>query len=292
MLGFFVRLISRLPFGVLYAFSDCIYFTLYYVGRYRRRIARRNLTESFPEKSEKEIVTLEKKFYRFFADNLMETIKLATISAAELSRRMRFTNIDQVNAEVLKGRSVSLFLGHFGNWEWISSIPLHLPPDVTGIQIYHTLSNKHVNALMLKIRERMGAHCVEMRHTARCITSMAYEHRECMVGFIADHSPRRKFATDFIPFLHHCVPVLTGPEKLTKRYGYEAWFVDVRRVKRGFYQAEFVPISLNPQSMPDHELTRAYFGLLEQAIRRQPELYLWTHNRFKYAKPLTTNPTN
>lgn len=292
MLGLLVKLISRIPFGGLYAISDGLYFVIYYIVRYRRKVVRRNLTESFPEKSHGEIVALEKKFYHYFADYILETCKLASITPEEISRRMKFTNIDAVNAVARQGRSVSLFLGHYANWEWISSIPLHLDKEVIGAQIYHELNNKQANKLLLKIRERMGAVNVEMHHTARFITHLATEKKVCMIGFIADHSPRYKDANYFIPFLNHCVPVLTGPEKITKRYGYEAWFVDVRRVKRGYYEAEFVPISADPRQLPDFEVTDTYFSLLQQTIMRQPELYLWTHKRFKFAKKVNSPSTD
>lgn len=292
MLSLLVKLLSHLPFGVLYALSDGLFYVLYYIVRYRRGIVRRNLSESFPDKSKAEIVAIEKKFYRHFTDNMLETCKLATISREEISRRMRFVNMETVNAETRQGHSLSLFLGHYANWEWISSIPLHLDKGVIGAQIYHTLSNKAADTLMLKIRERMGAVNVEMRHTARFITRQVADGNVCMVGFIADHSPRRKDATHFLPFLHHCAPVITGPEKITKRYDYQAWFVDVRRVRRGYYEAEFVRMDANPRTLPDFELTTIYFRLLEQMIRRQPELYLWTHNRFKYAKPAAESPEN
>lgn len=276
---------------MLYAISDGLFYVIYYIVRYRRKLARRNISESFPEKSQSEVVAIEKKFYHYFADYLLETCKLASISPEEICRRMKFSNIDAVNAVASQGRSVSLYLGHYANWEWVSSIPLHLDKGVIGAQIYHELSNKQANTILLKIRERMGAVNVEMHQTARFITRLAAEGKVCMVGFIADHSPRYKDATYFIPFLNHCVPGITGPEKITKRYGFEAWFLDVRRVKRGYYEAEFVPISANPRQLPDFEVTDRYFRMLEQTIRRQPELYLWTHNRFKFAKKATSPTT-
>lgn len=284
LLSFFLKLLSYIPFRMLYVVSDCLFYPLYYVFRYRRRVVRKNLTESFPEKSEQEIKQIEKKFYHYFADQVLESCKMATISPEELSRRMKFLNVEAANAVLKEGKSISLYIGHYGNWEWISSMPLWTGKEVVAVQIYHKLSNENMNKLILHNRERMGAVSVEMRKTARYITEAVSANQVSIVGFIADHSPRKKESRYFLPFLNHEAPVLTGTEKITKHYGFEAWFLNMKRVKRGFYEAEFVRLHENPRLLPDYELTAMYFRMLEQMIQNRPELYLWTHNRFKYAK--------
>lgn len=286
LLSFLFRTISYIPFKVLYVLSDGLFYVVYYVIKYRRRIVRKNLTESFPEKDEQEIRRLEKKFYRFFTDQVLESVKMATISPEEMSRRMKFTNVEVVNDVLKGGRSIALYIGHYGNWEWVSSIPLCLEKDVQAVQIYHKLSNENMDRLMLNNRGRMGAISVEMRKTARFITDMVANRKVGIVGFIADHSPRKKDARHFLSFLNHDVPVLTGTEKIIKHYDFEAWFLNMKRVKRGFYEAELVQLHENPKSLPDFELTALYFQMLEKMIQSRPELYLWTHNRFKYAKKL------
>ena len=144
-----LKVFSLIPFGLLYIFSDCLFYIIYYVFRYRRDIVRKNITESFPEKSEREIIGVEKDFYRYFADNLLETCKLATISRKEIERRMKFTNVDAFNEILRSGKSISLYLGHYGNWEWCSSIPLHFIEGITSAQIYHQLSNASMDRLMM-----------------------------------------------------------------------------------------------------------------------------------------------
>lgn len=284
LLLFFIRVLSYIPFSILYILSDFLFFLVYYIFRYRRRIVRKNLTESFTDKNHKEIIIIEKRFYHFFVDMMLESIKLASMSKDEMKRRMVFKNSDEVNAVLRDGKSIGLYLGHYANWEWCSSIPLHLEDDVIGAQIYHKLKNENMDRIMLRIRERMGAHCVDMRKTARYVTELITEHKNCFIGFIADQSPRWKDSRHFIPFLNHNVPVLTGTEKIIKHYGFEAFFLKVRRLKRGYYEAEFIRMHDNPQSLPDFELTSIYFDMLEQMIKENPEFYLWTHNRFKYAK--------
>ncbi len=252
---------------------------------YRRDVVRRNLTTSLPEKSSQEIASIEKAFYHFFMDTILESGKLVSISQEEMKRRMIFPNVEEVNASLRAGKSIALFLGHYGNWEWCSSMPLWLEKNIVGAQIYHALRNKEVDRLILHNRERMGATCVEMRKTARYVNELATAGKVNLIGFIADQSPRKRDANYFLPFLSHNVPVLVGTEKLAKRYGYEAWFLKVRRVKRGYYEAEFVKMHDDAPSLPDFELTAIYYEMLEAEIRRAPELYMWSHNRFKYARP-------
>lgn len=286
LLSFFVKSLSYIPFCVLYLISDFLYIFVYYVFRYRRYIVRKNLTESFPEKSEQEIVKIEKQFYHFFVDMIFESCKLMSMSVDEIKRRMCFKNVDEVNVLVKDGKSIALYLGHYANWEWCSSIPLYLDKSVNGAQIYHKLSNKYMDRLMLSIRERMGAACVDMHKTARYVTELAAENKVSVIGFIADQSPRKKDSRHFLHFLNHNTPVLTGTEKIIKHYGFEAFFVNVERVKRGYYVAEFVRLHNAPCSLPDFELTELYFQKLEKCIRKQPELYLWSHNRFRHAEKL------
>lgn len=273
-----------MPFRLLYIVSDILFPLFYYIIRYRRKIVRKNFTESFPDKNRKEIVAVEKKFYRFFIDMALESCKTLDMSADELMKRMKFTNIDLPNGFLAEGRSVGIFLGHFGNWEWISTMSLWLDKRAIAAQIYRKLRNRYMNEIMMKMRQRTGSVCVEMRHTARFMAEGASDGTPRIIGFIADQSPKRKDAKYFVDFLNHHVPVLTGTEKAIKHFGYEALFLSVRRVRRGYYECEFSVLHDNPKALPDFELTDLYFKRLEEEIRKAPELYLWTHNRFKYAE--------
>lgn len=286
LLSALINIFAKIPFCIIYILSDLLFYIIYYIAQYRRKIVRKNLTESFPEKSTHEIRIIEKKFYKHFTDQALELIKLASISKKDIRRRMIFTNIEAINAQLREGKSISLFLGHYGNWEWASSLPLWLENNVIGAQIYHRLRNKSIDKIVQYIRGRMGASNVEMRKTAYFINKQSMARNVCLIGFISDQSPRIKDATHFLHFLNHNTPVLVGTEKVTKRYGYEAWFLHIKKKKRGYYEAEFIQMHQNPQSLPDFELTAIYYRLLEKTIKECPELYLWTHNRYKHATKL------
>lgn len=278
-----VKLLSHMPFPVMYAMSDMLFCPVYHLVRYRRKVVRRNLTESFPEKSLREIRRIEKRFYHHMIDTFLETTKLGSLSPEDMARHMKFTNVDEVNEILKAGKSISVYIGHFGNWEWISASGMWLNTYSDCLQIYHKLADKHMDGTMMKLRERFGNKCVEMRHTVRYVAAASKNPRPLIIGFIADHSPKRRDANHYIRFLNHEVPVLTGTEKLTKHFGFGAMFMSVKKVKRGYYEAEFRTLHDNPGFLPDFELTSLYFKRLEKEIRETPELYLWSHNRFKYA---------
>lgn len=284
LLSFVIKLISYIPFSVLYIISNCLYTIVYNLFRYRRKLVRKNLIESFPQKSTKEIISIETKFYQHFCDLILETIKLYTISPKDIKLHMKFKNVEDIKVSQRSGKSIALFLGHYGNWEWISSLPIWLDSNIIGAQIYHELHNKTLDQLMLTIRGRMGSSNIEMRKTARFMNTQANFGNVCTIGFIADQSPTKKDAKHFLHFLNHTTPVLVGTEKIIKRYDYEPWFVKVTRKKRGFYEAEFIKMHENAQNLDDYKLTSIYYDLLEEMICMCPELYLWAHNRFKHAK--------
>ena len=169
--------LSLLPFWVHYIFADILYLLIYYVDRYRVKVVRKNLKSAFPEKSEEELRRIEKDFYQWFCDYIVETIKLMTINRKEMKRRMAFKNPEALDEAVASGQSVALYLGHLCNWEWVSSVPLWVKPDTWCGQIYHPLENKDFDRLFLKIRERMDAHCIAMQDTLREQGEPARYHR-------------------------------------------------------------------------------------------------------------------
>ncbi len=283
-----VWLVGSIPFAVLYALSDVIYYPFYYLVRYRRRIVRRNLTEAFPEKSLREIETIERKFYHFFLDVALETCKLATISDADIQRRMPFAGVDYIHNLFAEGHSVAVFLGHYGNWEWISSTGLWLP-ETHVAQIYRPQSNATMDAVLMTIRQKKGNECVARNEVVRYMSRGKAEGIQHIIGFIADQTPKKRESKVFLPFLNHLTPVLMGTEKVTRHFGYAAMFISCRRVRRGYYDCAFVPLCDDPRSLPEVELTKRYYHLFEQQILSQPECYLWTHNRFRNATVISHN---
>ena len=278
------KLLSLIPLGVMYILSDILFYLFYYLIRYRRNVTRKNLTESFPEKNKNEIIGIEKRFYRFLIDTFFETCKLATLSPKKIGRHIRFLNLEELNETFNSGQSVSLYLGHLGSWEWYSSMTLCFPPQIVSGQVYKRLHSPLSDRLMLENRRRFGAENVEMNDVLRWIHRLHSAETTSILGYLADQSPRLRDIQHYVSFLNHQVPALVGAEKITKKYNYAAFYLEIKRFKRGKYEAKFVKMHDNPSSLSDFQLTDIFYQHLEKNIRQQPELYLWTHKRFKYAK--------
>ncbi len=274
--------LSRLPMRVLYWVSDVEYILVYYVVRYRRRVVRYNLTSSFPEKPEDEIVSIEKGFYRWFADYFFEAVKLLTISDKELRRRLRVVNAEEVEQCFAEGQNCAAILGHYGNWEWLTCVGIALPPERMLGLIYHPLYNHAFDELFRRIRshEKNGVP-VPKQDILRRLVEYRQKGIMSMFGYISDQGPKWENIHLWLPFLNHDTPVFTGGERIMRKMNDAVFYVDITRPRRGYYVATFKLITREPNSLPEFDITRRFFALLENTIRREPRYYLWTHNRWK-----------
>ena len=272
---------SLLPLRIHYVLSDLLFWLLYGVVGYRKAVIRKNLRESFPEKSEEELRKIARGYYHFFCDYIVETIKMMTISKENIRRRLTFKGTELVDEIVESGQSCAVYLGHLCNWEWVTSLPLWVTPKAQCGQIYHPLENKGFDRLFLYSRQRFGATCIAMQDTLREIVNYRSKNQPVVIGYISDQVPFWTNIHHWVDFLHHDTPVLTGTERIARKVGHAVFFLDVHRVRRGYYEAEFKLMTREPQKMDDFEITDIYFKLLEESIRRAPEFWLWSHNRWK-----------
>lgn len=272
-------IISLLPLWVFYRLSDGLYYLVYHVVRYRRRVVYANLRSSFPEKSEAEIERIAKDFYSFFCDYIVETLKLFSMGEKNMRKRMKFEGLDQVKEDFANERSVSAYLGHYCNWEWISSLGLHL--DEQCGQIYHPLENATLDRLFLYMRGRFKAQSIKMDDTFLTILKWKKEGRKNIVGYIADQVPGYNNIHYWADFLHHDTPVFTGAERISKIMDTAVYYIDVERPRRGYYVARFIKIADSLNEHPVFFATEQYFRLLEQNIQRAPQYWLWSHKRWK-----------
>ena len=235
------KLMSLLPMGVLHLLSDLIYFPLYYVVRYRRKVVRKNLVNAFPEKTEKEIEEIEKKFYASFCDYVMETVKLMSMSPENIKKHIRFEGIEEVERLASQeSRPCVIYMGHTFNWEFVTSLPLHFKdPKIQLGQIYHPLANKAMDRLFLELRNQYGSENIAMKSTLRRIVDIAKQKQQFIIGFIADQVPTWNEIHHWVDFLNQDTPVFTGTEKIAKRTNSAVFYLHVRRVKRGKYNAHF-----------------------------------------------------
>ena len=274
-------LLSLLPMKVHYFISDVMFWLLYRLIGYRKQVIRHNLQTSFPEKSEEELRKIERGFYHFFCDYLVESVKLMTIRPENIRRRMVFKGKELVDELINSGQSCAIYLGHYCNWEWVTSLPLWVSPKAQCGQIYHPIENKDFDRLFLRSRQRLGAVCIPMADTLRKIVEYKKAGQPVVIGYISDQVPYWTSIHHWVDFLHHDTPVLTGTERIARKMDHAVFFLDVRRVRRGYYEAEIKLITRDPQKMADYEITDIYYQMLGQSIRRAPEFWLWSHNRWK-----------
>lgn len=280
----FFYMLSLLPMWFLYRLADVGYLFIYYVLKYRRGIVRQNLVSSFPEKTNSEIVNIEKQFYRWFADYFLESIKLLSISRKQLAKRLTIINADLIENDFKEGTHVAAILGHYCNWEWLSAVTIGLPNNRVAALVYKPIKNKIINHLFYCLRSSQGGVPVAKNDILRALVKYKKQQTMTLFGYIADQSPRWQNIHLWLPFLHHQTPVFTGSERIMRKMNNAVYYADMSRPKRGYYTCTFRLITKEPNSLPENDITRRFFEMLEVSIKAQPHLYLWTHNRWKRTK--------
>ncbi len=276
--GFFY-LLSLLPFWLLYIISDIIFIILYYIFRYRRKVVDENLFHAFPEKSAQERASIRIKYYRYLTDLIVESLKLLTISDAEVRKRVFVPNPDLITDYFSEGQSVLGILGHYGNWE-MGALRFSQLFDERRIIVYKPLSNKFFDNVVIRMRSRFGATLVDMKSTMRKLIS--YRNERTITVLVGDQTPAKPEIKYFTNFLNQPTAVFLGVEKLAKLTNSVVVFCDIRRIRRGHYQCKFIPMFKNPKETNEYEITHAHVKYLEEVIREKPEYWLWSHRRWKF----------
>lgn len=280
ILPFILILIGKVPYKVLYILSEVMLFIVYRIFRYRIDTVQKNLKNSFPKHSLIDLKKIEKNFYRNFCDVLLENLLLFTISEKELKKRMKLLNPEIFDALYNKDKGAILIGAHYNNWEWMAlSLGVYAKQDV--FSVYKPLNNKTINALMLKARERYGANVLPMTSFAK--TVLENKNRATINLMLTDQSPHKSKVDFYCTFLNQDTPVYLGPEKLVNAANLELLFVEVHRVKRGFYEMKIV--TLEDKSIEEKESkTLLHVNHLEKIINDQPENWLWSHKRWKNSR--------
>lgn len=277
---------------VHYFISNLMYPLIYYIIRYRRTIVRKNLTRSFPEKDMGEIKKLERKFYRFFCDYFVENIKALTIKRENMMRRMKFENIELVSDCFKDKQFIFLYLGHFCNWEYLASICWWMPEGSATGQLYTRLHSEWMDRLFFKIRSRYGGENINKNESLRRIVQIQKTGKKTLIGFISDQGPKRQNIHLWVDFMHQDTPVFTGTERIAKKVDAAVIYGKVTRIRRGYYRCELLPVTNNPKSFDEHDITRLYIKMLEEDIKKDPARWLWTHNRWKRQRDNTPTATD
>lgn len=272
--------LSRLPFGVLYLFSDLCFLVVYYLIPYRKRLVITNLRNSFPEKSEAEIQAIAKRFYHHLTDLMVESLKLFSISDKEAHERIKIVGMEQYTGFFEKKIQWIVATGHYGNWEWLACMPNRLLYEV--MSLYKPLHNKILDRITLKSRTRFGAIMVPSHDAVRDVANRVRSGKLSIMCFIADQSPKKSMIQYRTTFLNQDTPVYLGIEKLARKYATGVCFLWLDKVGRGRYEIKVKVLTEDASQLAPYEVTELYMKAMEDVIREKPEYWLWTHRRWKY----------
>lgn len=276
-----VTFLGWLPFWFLYLLSDGLYWLLYKLIGYRKKVVRTNLSNAFPNKSEKELKAIEEKFYHHLFDLLIESIKGFSLSKETLLKRQQLALPNILQSTIAKGRSIIVVGGHYGNWEWGGmSASYYVGTD--SIILYSPVKNKYIDAYIKRSRGMFETHFWASHKAPRAFK--AFKDQKAAFILIADQSPSNPKRAHWMPFLNQDTAILKGPAAYAKQYNLPLLFIDIQRIKRGYYKMEASVLTENPTEYTTEELTRLHVKKLEEVIQQRPELWLWSHRRWKHSR--------
>ena len=277
--------LSRLPLGFHHWCADYVLFPMmYHIVRYRRRLVAKNLRMAFPDKSDAERKQIAKAFYHQFCDTIVESLYGWHRTNDELRPYMIYENMEEVNRLIDAAGGGIFTLAHMGNWEWMATMQNWVSPGVKELNVYRQLKNPRIDRLMLAIREQRGGACVEKQRILREMIRYRNEQQPVIVGLLSDQKPRPEVTRVWLPFLHQETGFLDGAEVLARKFGYPVFYSFLTRTSRGHYKGQIRILAADPKNTAEGEITAAYAKALEENILSQPELWLWTHNRFRWKR--------
>ncbi len=275
---FSIYFMAIIPFWLLYQFSNILAFLFNYVFQYRKKVIITNLRNSFPEKSDKEINRIARKAYKNLTDIIVESIKGYTISDKEIQKRFKIKNPELLNEYFYSGQSAICVTAHYGNWEW-GAIAGSLQIKHKSIAIYKPLTNKYIDAFIKRRRAENGTLLKSIQKTTE--TFKKYKNQTCIYILVADQSPSAVKKAYWIDFLNQDTACLHGPEKHARNNNYPVFFLNIQRIKRGYYELTVEKLLEEPAITREGEITQKYMRRLEEIIKEKPENWLWSHKRWK-----------
>lgn len=280
ILFFILLLISKLPLRILYIFSDTIFFLNYYIIGYRKKVVIDNLKNSFPDKTEKEINLISKKYFSNFFDYIVEMLKAFTISETESRVRMQHLNQDLFYDAKKEGKNIILLSGHVFNWEWLNALTTTIPQE-KSYPVYRKISNQFWEQKVRTIRTRFNNSPLEANEVIKHIFRNPNDGNSIYL-FVADQTPHVSHVNYGLKFLNQRTPAFIGYDKLSTRIDMAFIYCEMKKVKRGFYQVNYYRIYPDGEKFVDYEVVKKFHVLLENTIKKRPDNWLWSHRRWKY----------
>ena len=269
---------SLLPIQILYLISKIIRFIVYDIFCYREKVVIDNIQNTFIEKSQTEVIKIKNNFYDYFFELIVEIIKLLSISNDELNKRFTFSNINVIKQALKKNKSVIVVVGHYGNWEWALRSASNLI-DTKIVGVYKRINNTIFEWLFLKIRSSTNVLPVEIKSLPR---ELVNNNEKKIYAMVADQSPTLEQSNVRINFLNRNTLVYTGVEKISKKYNMPVFYLNINLTRKGYYESTFEEINSKNINGKKLEITKEFFSKLENQIKSEPRLWLWSHKRWKH----------
>lgn len=274
---------SRMPLSALYFIADFVYFLLYFVIGYRKKVVFKNLRNSFPEKSEAEIKKIATLFYHHLGDIFVENIALIRMKPEKVKKMIDFESCIKIATDIFnQDKHIIIVTTHYNNWEFYLVLPLLSPHKTLGI--YKPLNNKYYDKEFFNMRTKFGAYPVSMNDSFRTILQFDKNKDYTTIGLIADQRPPRTSSNYWTKFLNQDASIFLGPEKIAKKINAPIVFTHLEKIKRGKYKMIFDRVIEDPLQYKEFEITEEYVRWVEKIIKDKPEYYLWSHNRWKHKR--------
>jgi len=256
-----------------------MFFLAYRIFGYRKKVVRGNLELVFPDKTKLELDNIEIQFYRHMCDMFLEMVKTMSLSKAAVKKRYAVQNIE-VLQKIEKEKSILIVCSHYANWEWNVSINNYV--NAKGYAVYQKISNDYFDRWIKRVRARWNTTLITRKQVVRTVVANKRDNVTGIFGMVSDQSPQKHLAHYWTEFMGIKVPVVNGAEIMARKMDLAVVFLKVSKVKRGYYKAEFIPITTSGATTENNEITDAFLRLAEQQIQEKPEFYLWTHRRWKH----------
>jgi Kdo2-lipid IVA lauroyltransferase/acyltransferase len=279
--GPILRLIGFLPLPILYGIGALLALIVRYGLRYRVGVARDNLRRCFPHWPAAEIQRVLNEHYRRQGELAAEILKLAAIGREPLRARIRYFDFAPVHAHLAAGQSVLLLTSHQCNWEWLLQTTA-MEAGMPFFAAYKPPSSAAADRSLLRLRGRFGVHMLSGK---RLLRELARQRRQThAVGMMADQMPTTSAGRVWLSFLGRETAFFPGPAEIARICGYPAYFVGMRRVRRGFYESRLEPIAAAGEVLDATQFTARYAACIEAEVKSSPADWAWTHRRWKFGR--------
>lgn len=279
-----IWLLAIMPFWLLYKISDLLYLLVYKVVGYRKKVVRMNMRNSFPEKDKKELKVIERKFYHYICDYMLESLKMILLSKEELFRRMKFTNTELYLEMLEKHGGIIVMMPHYANFEWAVGIGSFMKEGDIPMQVYKPIQNKYIDELFKHNRARFGGYNVPKHDAIREVIKARRAGKKLVLGLVADQSPNVHSLNYWTTFLNQDTSFMDGGERIARMMDFPVFYCELKKEKRGYCEAIFELMVESPKETATGEITEMFARKVEQTIIREPGYWFWSHKRWKHKR--------